>query len=145
MSANDSDAMSIMVIRINDVISFFISGPRYDLYKADNSPGDNPEYSHDGEKIVEWLESNLQSCFYKKYLGVECPGCGMQRAFIELLKGNLWESFLLFPALIPTIVLVIYLFLHISFKFKNGANILKFLFIINTSIVVLSYIYKLLT
>jgi len=96
-------------------------------------------------RIIIWLESHQQSCFYKKYIGLECPGCGMQRSFIELLKGNLWDSLVLFPALIPTISLVVLLFAHLIFKFKNGAAILKYLFIFNTTIVVLSYIYKLLT
>ena len=97
------------------------------------------------EKFIHWLESPQQACFYKKFIGVECPGCGMQRSFIELLKGNFTDSFILFPALIPTILLVTFLFLHLIFRFKNGANALKYFFIINTSIVVLSYIYKLLT
>ncbi|MBI9053873.1 MAG: DUF2752 domain-containing protein [Bacteroidales bacterium] len=95
--------------------------------------------------IIEWLESHLLSCSYKKYLGIECPGCGMQRAFIELLKGNLYESIILYPALIPTIFLMFYLILHLVFKFRNGANVLKIAFIINVSIMVLNYIYKLLT
>ncbi|MCD4833480.1 MAG: DUF2752 domain-containing protein [Bacteroidales bacterium] len=95
--------------------------------------------------IINWLESHQQACFYKKYFGIECPGCGMQRAFIELLKGDFVESFILFPALIPTIFLILYLIAHLIFKFRNGANILKIIFIINTSMVVLSYIYKLLT
>jgi len=97
------------------------------------------------DKIISWLESHQQACFYKKYLGVECPGCGMQRSLVEMLKGNFHESLVLFPALLPTIILITYLVLHLIFKFKNGANALKILFIINTSIVVLSYIYKLLT
>ena len=96
-------------------------------------------------KLITWLESHMQSCFYQKYFGIECPGCGMQRAFVQLLKGDFLESFRLFPALIPTIGLIVFLILHLIFKFKNGANILKYLFIINTSIVVLNYIYKLLT
>ncbi|MDY6801006.1 MAG: DUF2752 domain-containing protein [Bacteroidota bacterium] len=96
------------------------------------------------QKLIQWLESRMQSCFYKKYFGVECPGCGMQRAFIELLKGNFTESLMLFPALIPTIIMVIYLILHLIFKFAKGAQVLKIMFIINTSIVVLSYIYKLI-
>ncbi|MGM0407593.1 MAG: hypothetical protein ACQERU_06390, partial [Bacteroidota bacterium] len=53
------------------------------------------------------------------------------------------ESLILFPALIPTILMIIYLILHLIFKFANGANVLKIIFIINTTIVVLSYIYKL--
>jgi hypothetical protein len=95
--------------------------------------------------IIEWLESHLLSCSYKKYLGIECPGCGMQRAFIELLKGNLYESIILYPALMPTMFLMVYLILHLIFKFRNGANVLKIAFIINVSIMVLNYIYKLLT
>jgi hypothetical protein len=97
------------------------------------------------DSLIQWLESHQQSCFYKKYFGIECPGCGMQRSFIELLKGNIWESFMLYPALIPTIIMIGFLGTHLIFKFKNGGTYLKYLFIFNTSIVVLSYIYKLLT
>lgn len=95
--------------------------------------------------IIEWLESHMISCSYKKYFGLECPGCGMQRSFIELLKGNVYESFILYPPLTTALLLVTYLILHLIFKFKNGANIIKIIFIINASIVVLNYIYKLLT
>ena len=97
------------------------------------------------DKIIEWLTDRLAPCFYKQCLGIDCPGCGMQRAFIELLKGNLWESIKLYPALIPTIIMFIYLVMHLIFKYRNGANILKFLFIFNVSIVVINYIYKLIT
>lgn len=97
------------------------------------------------DNIIHWLETHQQSCFYRKYLGIECPGCGMQRSFIELLKGNFGESIILYPALIPTLILIILLTLHLIFKFKNGATALKYLFIFNASIVVLNYIYKLLT
>jgi uncharacterized membrane protein YesL len=97
------------------------------------------------EKIINFLESHQQACFYKKFIGIECPGCGMQRSFIELLKFNFVESFVLFPALTSTLVLLLYLALHLILNFRKGANILKDLFIFNTTIVVLSYIYKLLT
>ena len=96
-------------------------------------------------RIIEWLEGHMFTCHYKKYLGVECPGCGMQRAFIELLKGNFMESLMLYPALPTTLFLILFLILHLIFKFKHGANILKYTFILNVVIMVLSYIYKLLT
>ncbi len=51
--------------------------------------------------MVEWLESHMLPCFYKKYFGVDCPGCGMQRSLVALLKGDLLESLHLFPALLP--------------------------------------------
>jgi hypothetical protein len=97
------------------------------------------------ETIIAWLERNMQPCFYKKAFGLECPGCGMQRAFIELLKGNVWESILMYPALLPTIFMFIYLILHIIFDFKKGAAVIKYTFIINTIIIVATYLFKQLT
>ncbi len=77
-------------------------------------------------------------------LGVECPGCGMQRAFIALVRGDFLESVRLYPALIPTMVMLVFLLVHIQFSLKNGAKILLYLFIFNAVIIVISYIYKLI-
>jgi len=92
--------------------------------------------------IVDWLEEHLMACPYKKYFNIDCMGCGMQRSFIELLKGNLVESFMLYPALLPLIAMILFLPLHLVFKFKNGASVLKYFFIFNISIVVIGYIIK---
>ena len=97
------------------------------------------------DNIINWLESNAQPCFYNKFLGIECPGCGMQRSLIELLKGNFTESFMLYPALLPTVFLISFLIVHLIFKFQKGALILKILFVINVLIIVLHYIYNILT
>jgi len=95
------------------------------------------------EKLIYWLESHQLPCMYKKFLGVECPGCGMQRAFIELLKGNFAESIKIFPALIPMIFLVLFLGAHLLFKFRQGAAILKYSFIFTTAIIVIHYLFSL--
>jgi len=92
--------------------------------------------------IIDWLQQHQLPCLHKKILGFDCPGCGMQSAVIELLKGNICESIKLYPALIPTIFMLIFLLLHIIFKFKNGANILKYLFIANTIIILINYLFK---
>ncbi|MEI6348627.1 MAG: DUF2752 domain-containing protein [Bacteroidota bacterium] len=94
--------------------------------------------------IVHWLENHLMPCPYKHYLGIDCPGCGMQRSIIELLKGNLWESIVTYPPLIPMAIMIIYLFLHLFFKFKRGAQIVKYMFIFVAIIVTINYISKLL-
>jgi len=94
------------------------------------------------DSIIEWLESNMASCFYKKNFGIDCPGCGMQRAFVELLKGNFVESFILYPALIPTIGMFLFLILHLIFKFEKGGVYLKYFFIFTVSIIVINFIYK---
>lgn len=93
--------------------------------------------------IIEWLEKNSKPCYYKKQFGFECFGCGIQRAFIELLKGNIVESIKLYPALIPLILTLSTLALHLKFKFNNGAMTIKILFIITASIIVVNFVYKL--
>jgi hypothetical protein len=92
--------------------------------------------------FVSWLESHSQKCFYKHLFGIECPGCGMQRAFIALLKGDVAGSIMLFPALLPMLFMFGYLIAHLLFKFKHGAAVLKYLFIANTGIIVINYIFK---
>jgi len=95
--------------------------------------------------FVGWLERNSLPCFYKKYLGIDCPGCGMQRAFIELLKGNFLESLKIYPALFPTFFLLAYLVLHLIFKFQKGALVLKISFIFTVSIIVIHFVIHLIT
>jgi hypothetical protein len=81
-------------------------------------------------------------CPIHQFTGYECPGCGMQRAIIELLKGNLWESILAYPALIPLILMFIFLIIHLVKDLQHGAKILKYLFIINAIIISLNYLIK---
>jgi hypothetical protein len=92
--------------------------------------------------IVHWLENHMMPCPYKQHLGIDCPGCGMQRSIIELLKGNLWESIVTYPPLIPMAIMIIYLFLHLIFKFKRGAQIVKYMFIFVAIIITINYISK---
>lgn len=93
--------------------------------------------------IIHWLEEHMMTCPYKAITGIDCPGCGMQRSFIALLKGNFVESFLLYPALLPVMFTLLLTALHLYFKFKNGANYIKYSFLITMSIIVISYILKL--
>lgn len=76
--------------------------------------------------------------------GIDCPGCGMQRSFIELLKGNLMESLQLYPALLPTIFTLLFTGLHLYFHFKAGASVIKYSFITTIGIVLISYFIKML-
>lgn len=94
--------------------------------------------------LIHWLENNLLSCFYVKHFGVECPGCGFQRAFILLLKGQLLESLQMYPALLPILCMFAYLPLHLIVKFKNGARNLTWMFVGSTAIVVLNFIGKII-
>ena len=95
-------------------------------------------------RLVHWLEAHQGTCSWKQVFGIRCPGCGMQTAFIELLKGNVWESMKIFPALFPMMAMLIFLLFHIVFKLPKGAAILKFLFIFTCSIMMISYLFRII-
>lgn len=94
------------------------------------------------EKILNWLKDNMQSCFYKEHFGVECPGCGTQRALLLLLEGDVWGSLKMYPPLALVLATAIYLILHLLFRFKRGGRILKYLAISTASVIFLSYLYR---
>ena len=83
-------------------------------------------------------------CFYKKYLGFECPWCGSQRALKLLIEGKIVDSIVMFPALIPLILMFAFLALHLIFKFRHGNRILVSLFVLNVVIIAVNYIIKLI-
>jgi hypothetical protein len=94
--------------------------------------------------IINWLELHQVPCVFKALTHFDCPGCGVQRSFVFLLKGDIAGSWFMYPALIPIILLFVVLVLHVLFKIRNGANILKYMYISCTGIILVSYIYKLL-
>lgn len=96
------------------------------------------------ETIVCWLEHHQLKCFFQNTLGVECPGCGSQRAFIFLLKGEFAQSFHTYPPLILFLSLVSFLMLHLSFKFKKGGAYLTRLFISTAFVVLINFIHHLI-
>ncbi|CAN5403143.1 hypothetical protein BH09BAC5_BH09BAC5_29780 [soil metagenome] len=91
---------------------------------------------------LNWLEQHLLPCPFKAVTGIDCPGCGLQRSFFELLRGNLSESIHLYPALIPVILTLVFLALHLKFRFKYGAKILLSMVFVTTGIIIVFYIVK---
>ncbi len=96
------------------------------------------------QKIIAWLESHMGSCSFQEHAGISCPGCGIQRSIIALLKGDILESILLFPALLPLIGMFALLGIHLVFRLKHGALVLKIFYITNTAIIIGNYIYQLI-
>lgn len=95
--------------------------------------------------LIDWLEAHQLACPWKSFFGIDCPGCGMQTSFIELLKGHLIQSLKIFPALIPMLLILIFLGIHLIFKLPKGAVILKILFIFTTLIMITGYFLKFVT
>jgi hypothetical protein len=94
--------------------------------------------------LIHWLEMHQLPCLYKEWLGIPCPGCGMQTAFIELLKGHLAGSIRTYPPLFPLLLVLCYLCLHLILRFKSGAIILKIGVIITAVIMMVNYVFVLI-
>ncbi len=90
------------------------------------------------------LESYMIPCLWKKFLHIECMGCGFQRSLILLIKGEFQTAFHMYPPTFTLILLFLFLILHLKFRFKYGAKILLALFALNTLIIIINYILKFL-
>ena len=87
---------------------------------------------------LKWLEPYQRTCSFREHAGIDCPGCGLQRSILALLRGDLVESILQFPALLPLIAMFAFLAIHLVFKLKYGAIVLKMFYITNISIIILN-------
>ncbi len=94
--------------------------------------------------IIGWLEEHQLPCLFKTAFHFDCPGCGMQRSLVLFLKGDIINSFKMYPALVPIILLFGFLILHLSKKINSGTTILKYLYFFCAGIILLSYIYKII-
>ncbi len=90
-----------------------------------------------------WLENHLLPCAYKQLFGIECPFCGSQRALIALLKGNVIESIILYPPLIPALILIAASLLQILFRLKHGWKLVRIMLKADFAIIMISYFLKL--
>lgn len=94
--------------------------------------------------LVSFLEEHLLSCRWKDSLGVECMGCGLQRSFIHLLKGEFTEAFYVYPAIYTLIGMLIFFGFHAKFHFGKGELILKWLLLLNIVVILGSYLIKIM-
>jgi len=86
----------------------------------------------------------MVECHWKSTYGIDCFGCGFQRALNLLFQGEFIESLKLYPALTPIIFTFLFTALHLRFSFKNGAKYVIILFSSSVAIMLISYFYKLL-
>ena len=96
-------------------------------------------------KIVVSIEDYMLPCLTKQLLGFECLGCGSQRAFSLLIHGEFILAFKMYPAIYTLIPLFLVIGANYFLKFKYATKIISFLAIISVSIIIISYIYKLIS
>ncbi|GGG38815.1 hypothetical protein GCM10011532_23270 [Christiangramia forsetii] len=83
-------------------------------------------------------------CLNKTVLGVECTGCGGQRAALLLFQGEFKEAFVMYPAIYSLVVLFGFLIINLFIKFKYDYNIKIGLIIFNAVIIAGAYIIKMI-
>ncbi|WP_278352060.1 DUF2752 domain-containing protein [Chryseobacterium gleum] len=88
------------------------------------------------------IEDFMLTCPSKKFLGVECLGCGAQRAIVLVFEGKFAEAFQMYPAVYT--LLLFFLTLGLSFidKKRKYSNILMILVGVNLIIMIIGYLYK---
>lgn len=83
-------------------------------------------------------------CLNKQLFGMECLGCGIQRATILLFKGDFLLAFKIYPAIYTLFLLTLFLIFNLFVKFKYDYGIKMGLIVLNVLIIVISYLLKII-
>ena len=88
------------------------------------------------------MEDLLLPCLNKELFGMDCYGCGGQRAFLMVMKGDFHAAYSLFPAIYPLMFLLIFVFFNLFVKFKFDYLIKIGLIFFTAGVILISYIIK---
>lgn len=88
------------------------------------------------------LEKYMLPCFTKKILGIDCPGCGLQRAVLFLIKGDFKAAFEMYPAIYPMLLLFGFLAINKFMNIKHANTITIVLMITTVGTILTNYILK---
>ncbi len=88
------------------------------------------------------MEEFLLPCLNKQLLGIECFGCGAQRATVLFSRGEFSAAFHMYPAIYSLLFLLGFLIFNIFVRFKNDYSIKIGLILVNAVIIMISYVIK---
>lgn len=88
------------------------------------------------------IEEYMLPCLNKKLFGLDCMGCGLQRAFSLVLEGEFTAAFNMHPAIYSLMVLFVVIAINVFKNFKYSNKIIFFLAIINVIIIVVHFVSK---
>ncbi len=92
--------------------------------------------------FLSGLENYMIPCMNKKIFGVECLGCGMQRAGILIFQGEFTAAFKMYPAIYTILLLLAVILFNFFVKFKFDHQLKMVLIGLNAVIIVASYFIK---
>ncbi len=91
---------------------------------------------------INWLQNNLLPCPFKKFTGIDCPLCGLQRSVIALMRGDFTESFKYQPATLLFIFLLVLGIPDSRFNFSKKPIVKKAAYVLTLMVVTGAYLYK---
>lgn len=94
--------------------------------------------------MLEWLEAHQLPCLFKATFGIECPGCGFQRAVILGMKGQLMASIAAWPGLLPLLIFLMLALGRMAGVKKISGEAVKNVGFVCLIIILISYLFKLI-
>ncbi|MFC6095051.1 DUF2752 domain-containing protein [Flavobacterium qiangtangense] len=88
------------------------------------------------------MEEYMLPCLSKKFFGMECMGCGSQRALVMVFKGDFLNAFHMFPAIYSTLIFFLFVALHFIDKTRSYHKLIIYSAIINAVIMVVAFLIK---
>ncbi|MET4138851.1 DUF2752 domain-containing protein [Pedobacter sp. UYP1] len=92
--------------------------------------------------LLEKAGNYMLPCPFKYLTGYDCPGCGFQRSFLALLKGDFGQSFHLYPATVPILLTIVISLTANYFWGPKSKMLVNVLFMLTGSIITISYLFK---
>ncbi len=81
-------------------------------------------------------------CLSKQLLGIDCPGCGIQRAAFLLFEGEFIAAFKMYPAIYPILALFGFLLLDQFFRIKYVNKIIISLMVLSVLSILVNFLLK---
>jgi hypothetical protein len=87
-------------------------------------------------------DSWMLPCMSKQLLGMDCPGCGIQRSISHLLQGEFVNAFYMYPGIFPLIFLFGFLTFDWFVQIKHGEQIKLWVTVFTIVTIITSYLIK---
>ncbi len=93
-------------------------------------------------QLAASLEDYMLPCVNKEFLGVECPGCGLQRAVALVFRGEFADAFLMYPAVYTLMLLFGFLIADQFFTIRFANKISIGLMLSTILLILINFILK---
>lgn len=87
-------------------------------------------------------EDLMLPCLSKKFLGMECFGCGLQRAVLLMFQGEFIQAFKMYPAIYTLILMFALLLIRNLTRVPHYSKLLYILVFTNLALIVGNYFLK---